>query len=310
MLALDTIIMSMRSKLYDDVRKLIIEAVNHESESLVELNDMVTYINPSNLSIPLFNQPVVIEGKIYIDSRPFTKTTGEVRSVRDLKNHVTLGAMEHINQYSRDELFNSLGTLSATFAFWLSQAAMRRLNLNPYEQEVLKLGAFCYYWNMSQSEEKFERYREGEVVEVISRLVTTYLRMPNAIITDHAAAIETHFNKFDGTMDSLVSFLMSNINNPSLKVTPSSIVAMLIERAWFGFADKELSGIAIQNPAYLFFLIANAAESTAYSKTGIGEALNALKRTSKGYEGFPKQLTMFITEGRYLNGFKNLIEVI
>jgi hypothetical protein len=259
-------------------------------------------VPPYLKAIPPFGHPIQIQTSdktiLVIDTRAFTR---EDRANNALK--VTIpGEYEQLYLYGRLTqawLNNHQSDLSAVgeivprvFANLISQNIVRRLGLNPQDQQALTVVSTYYYFCLFMHDQSIAEQQLLKVAARISQVTsitgTDVLRILKYFDADASGQYKVLQN-----LEDFVEGLKGTGTSPRLSTLNVGFVITAIGGVWFGANARENVAVSLEYPPLFITLVYKALMDRSYHGTMLSRFVEISNRRDAGKD-FTRNLANFL----------------
>lgn len=235
-------------------------------------------------TIPQFNLPLTVhngrEFATVIDTRPFERANGQTTKAYEISNMVIRAVCENEWTNSQEDYEGLSAVLAGVYGEWITQGIRSAYKLDPATEAIYNI-AFTYYcWHRINVFGK-----KGIEVEDVVVWFTKFASRNFKHITPQS--VDIFFSNIDGnehvadssaTLETILQYTNHVADNPAIHLDTAGVIGYVIQRSWFGFADKEIVGSAIEHPPMLTYMVYGALTQSIYRRTLVGGAVEAMSR--------------------------------
>lgn len=214
---------------------------------------------------------------IAIDTRAYLKQqmgTGEARVVVPneysfLLNRAIL--MKEWTQGSRAEMLRAADLPAQVFMRWIPEAIVRRLGLSPEHQATLVILAGYFF---------FSQFGEQIEAQALSQRISRLSRIPFQMVYDLISRIDGGDREV--TAEQFVTWVREHVQSPRTEHFNIGLLYASVNTAWYGAAGREISGVAVEYPPYLFAMIYAGLIDRSYRNTPLNKLVEQLDKQGVG----------------------------
>lgn len=259
-------------------------------------------VPPYLKSIPHFGHPIEIKTSdrtiIVIDTRAFTRAD---RNNNTLKIAIP-GEYEQLSLYGRLTIawnnglqsdMSALGDIvPRVFTNLMSQNIVRRLGLNPQDQQYLSVLSAYYYFCLCQSQMTLNEHELLRMATRIARATningTDVLRILSQLNPDRGNDTPTIVN-----IEQFVNAIKLVGASPRLDSLNIGLLYSAIGTAWFGANASEYVAVSLEYPPLFITLIYRALVDRSYHNATLTRFVELSNRRDAGNE-FTRNLVNFL----------------
>ncbi len=160
------------------------------------------------------------------------------------------------------DLFALNNIVPLVYSRLLAESIVRRLALNPMDQQGLMILSCYYYFCQFQNT---ERLMENQVVRMATKIATiTRINAQTVLETLDKLKLEDGSYKAIGNIDDFVKTLQSVLTSPRLQLLNVGLLYASIGGVWFGANARENVAISLEYPPYFIALAYAALTDRSY----------------------------------------------
>jgi len=268
-----------RTEQIGKILKCIRESEELGHDDIVELEDGITAVIGEDCKALNFEHPIIHEEKAYVDLRPYYRR-GQVRNQAEVNLMVRRAKIDLEWTQDVNVLYNFENFITAVFARWIENQIGQKLSVSIRDGMKLRILFATYYMGFFADRE--ETYDVRELDNTIRYKLTRWLNIPDAEIDNTVGSNETllpsiyGIEKDDRQQSGILlertikQFNTSTDNIYQLDTT--GLYGALINGAFISANAREMTMVAIENPACFTTMMSYVGQRGIYAKTTIGRA--------------------------------------
>ena len=258
-------------------------------------------VPPYVKSVAPFAHPLHIEvsGKpmLVIDARAFTREDRindqlRIANPNEYEFLVLRGRLTHawLNGYASD--LQSVGLIvPQVYTRLISEAIVRRLGLNPMDQQYLAVIVAYYYACLFTDENSLQENDVAKYAARISRItnintVTVLQILDQLKGTDHELRVLTDIT-------SLVEAIRTVGSSPRLEALNAGLLVQAVGGVWFGASAREIVAVGLEYPPNFIALIYMALTDRTFHGAPLTKLVEACNKRDAGKD-FVRNLANFL----------------
>ena len=224
----------------------------------------ISMMQPDDRNTPPFGHPMIIDKRVYIDTRGSISGRGHdyrVTNAAEFEFASTRGYLTDYAQLHGYEDMANLGDLPlVSFARYLGESITRRLAFGPEEQMMVTVISALYYICLFKEKQELDDRDMQKYALRISRAT----RIPVEWILDRAAKFE-----FMDGVDDYVRVLRENVENPRMENLSVALLYGIVGGGWFGLNRNEVMAVALEHPPTWIAMVKMSVIDRSYRKSGV-----------------------------------------
>lgn len=288
MFAYDTTILRHEQSTIERILSWVRERTILGSEDVFNIEGSIWTVSHEVEDLPQWSHPILdpSTGKVYIDTRAMRNREGMIGNQLAYNDILDRGRLEagwaehHSDFQSMDPI------VSVVMGVWLGNTISSNFSLEGPETELLTVLSRAYGIILMMSADEVTNHGvDGLKGAILGSIVRNAPRVPRqyAIGLVEEQFMQNFFKaciaaQGGSLLPAYVDAIGELVTSIRLGINTTDLLTALLEKSWAGNLRKELTGLAVEHPPTLLFMIRQASEIGAFRKTRIGSAVDAAKR--------------------------------
>ncbi len=260
----------------------------------IAMSEQIHYVIET-ATVAGFPLPIIHDGIVYVDARPFTKLDREGKlQIRDVLEHdlrLDEARWELVwtnPAVNRQSLMSQFPYYHEIFSTWVADAISHTYGLTPYQSSQIKalaaLFSIGHFYNGAPDELTAYRLQE---------MVGKELYLPMQIFESVSGRTEFFIPR---DVEEFVQMVVAADVTPRLKDFNVSALLQNLSGAFFGISfAKQLTSSAVEYPPSLLVIMKACLENSTYNRTRLGQVVKRSKVT-KQHDKFVRSYEITLNE--------------
>ncbi|QAX96104.1 hypothetical protein [Vibrio phage vB_VmeM-Yong XC32] len=289
--AYETTFGRLSANVINEVREFAIKSILRRDDGVVKIREGVYKINPeiSTSEVKPFRLPVGVEYRdevyVIVDLRQFEDSLGKIRQAPEMNNAIRRASIEY-NWLTEGGYEGIAGELCSVYAEWMVQAIRLRFSTTVLQQEIIRIFLGAYYrLTLYSGSDLTERLDEKDIEEVLYRFVTRTFNLQSELLRSimgspqFKQAISEVAANGKNDLNTWLTQLNLYLDTPAIRLDAGALLQLVIRSSWMGAAAQDIVGVATEHPPMLAYMIDMSLSIGTFSRTKVGQAVAAMKRS-------------------------------